>query len=279
MTEKYRNYSNGDGEKDISREYAPLDCMLDEYFTKLSFSSPTPTLDSFLKLMSIISQRAPKLKELIIWFEHYPYKLVNIQSPGKPTSSIPAMPSCQSLRFECLTYLGLSQYFDRDHMMQEHEDPLNDDPTHKSILSFIGKHCPVLIALDASFKYCLKKKHLLGLILDGDVNENLFAADELSLNFNCYLDYNCDCTPEVYAFTLRHLPKLRFMPSNCDEIGIETLEIIHKVKEMGMSPHQKEFEEACREVAVAFNIGSGKDSITSPTPFTGNLFVCFLFFL
>jgi len=310
LSESYKNYSNSDGEKEMLHEFAPLDCVLDEHFDgELKIYTPTPTFDSIPMLMSIIARRSRKLKDLTIWFHHCPYKLVNMVSSTTPSSSITVMPSLENLRFECLTHLYLHEHPNFDDEMQPQGDPSNNDRSHKSLLSFIGKHCPVLISLSAHFEFCLIKKHLLGLLLDGDVKENLFPADderwsqdsvleglqvpmsllnplcstlqELHLDMNCY-GRNCDCRPlptlSVLAFTLRHFPKLRSLyVSPDDDINIELFKIIHKVKEMGRSPHQTEFEEACRDAAAAFNIVSGQEMIKSPTPFTGMFFVDLLF--
>jgi len=272
--------------KDVMDEFAQLNSILDEHFEELTIKTPIPIINSFTVLLSLIAHRSPNLKKLSISFLKTSYKLVNLSSESMIVHDF--------ISLSCLTSLNLQ--YDTSLMVfpTTYEDPFSGN--NQSILSVVGKCCPILTKLKVTLGFPLKKRDVLGLILgersnlitDDDrwgqdsvlvglqiptelLNPLCLTLQELALSSNSggtsswFQPYRDAVHPSsfVYAFALRHLPNLR-------KIGlwtsiIDLLKIIHKVNQkigIHQQHQQAEFEENCRSI---------KDSITSPTPFTCKL--------
>ncbi len=227
--------------------------------------------------MSIITERSPNLKELCISFCDTSYDLINNISSASVISQDALLP--------CLTSLSL--YYNNFMMTSgTYEDPFSKH--HQSILSVVGKYCPNLTKLNATFEFPLKKKDLLGFILGEKIRvitnderwnqdsnlEGLQIPPEL-LNPLCFTlqelvlqssGNHSSLSASVCAFAaLRNLPKLRKIDMNNKAALMGILKIIHNIEEKGIQDHQQaEFEEFCRFFAF------GETSMTTPVQFTGN---------
>jgi len=288
ILENYRSYSD---KKFIVDEFASLECVLDENFQNLKVESPVPTTNSFSTLMAIIAKGSPKLAKLNIKCHPVRYERVDISSPGRFDLGS---------RFDCLTSLYV--HYDTGFLNSlENENSLSAvDQANRSLLSIIGKWCPVLIKLSVYFRFGLKNNHLLGLILDDELSNILFPTDnegwmsqdsvlaglqipsellnplcltleELNVG-NCTSgrrsQLSCDRqSASAYALALRHLPKLREL--NLDVSLLDILKILYEAKEIDHQQQQTDFERDCRDAAI--RCGREENMILPPTPFTGKL--------
>ncbi len=272
-----------------------LDSLLDIHETKMWIPSsfPVPSLESFSTMMSIIGHRSPKLEILEIRFHE--------SLPRTAFTHIAEIPA-QPFRLNCLTSIRLRyQYIPK---RQYRSAPYRLDEFHQSILSIVGKFCPVLSTLEVK-GFCVKKRDILGLIVIPELAEILFPSTEekwsndlalsslrvpsellnplcstltlLSLKHSCYTytqyiipDEDCDCHPSVsgstLAFALRHLSQLQGLHTFIPTS--EVVKILYDAKEIQLQ-HQEELEKLFQDVASRI----GRKLITSQqSSSSGNFF-------
>lgn len=157
--------------KDILKILTVLDCILDSSFETLAIDLPFSAFNSFSPFMSILTHRSQELKELQIRYLNAWNRKVTIGNIAEEKTSSLLLPNQGVLR--CLTSLTI----DHELLFLDlgHRDALRESQ-HRSVLSIIGKCCPVLTKLTIN-NMCMRKKDVLGLIIDGEMANILFPRD------------------------------------------------------------------------------------------------------
>ena len=243
-----------------------MDCILDENFKELDITIPIPTFDYFSTLLSIISHRSPSLEKLKITFYH----VIMIRIEQSENNPLPELMISEGadLNSNCLKSLTIENSGSKHFL-------LSKDGSNRSILSIIGKRCPNLKKLSLD-EFCMRKNDVLGLIINKELASTLFLTNDDRWNKDSVLQglripseflnplcstlqelsllcgnwgQRCLCCDlnSMYAFSLRHLPKLRVLT-----LEIPTCQVIrclYNVKEN--QDEQVEFEEASSCVTAA----------------------------
>jgi len=246
--------------------FAIINSTLDEHFKSLNVCVPFPAFESFSTLKAIIIHRCPNLEKLKVTFRHSFSETLGLRKNGitKKEQSPHTIPSGSLL--PCLKILILD-FGDGDCCG-------SIDETRDSLLSIVGKLCPVLVKLNLG-KVCAKKRDILALIIKADMADILFAKDdsrwiedsvlkdlripsqfvnplctslkELLLK-GCFKSVICAPPKSVYAFALRHIPKLEVA-----ELVVPTIQVVKLLNQV-RAVHENGFETAWRKAASTLGL-------------------------
>lgn len=144
--------------------FAIIECLLDEHFSSLEVCIPFPAFESFSALVAFISHRCPKLENLKVTFKQNFEKTFHSNQDKESSYTIPPGSSLLSLKSLTLCWYDRPQH-------QDVED------TSQSLLSIVGKQCPVLAKLKVDGIF-LEKLDIVALILNADMAAILFPKTE-----------------------------------------------------------------------------------------------------
>ncbi len=270
--------------------FAFVDCILDSEFKSLQVCVPIfPISKSFAGLMAIITHRCPNLEHLEVSFPVS--SLLQTKSTFclnqnelyiiQPGSLLPSLKSLKLNFTGTWSWLSVPYY----------TRILQFDDSH-SLLSIVGKLCPVLTKLEVTRADFTRKRDIVALIVNAEMTDVLFPKDGHPWSQNSdfsslriplqFLNPLCLTLKElildsrklealksvcesVYAFALRHLPQL-------EKIGVEPylkpIEILKLLYQAMDTYDQKPFEEAWRKAASRL----GLDVASPVTFFPGKYF-------
>jgi len=205
-----------------------LDCILSEDFLELKICLLKPSFSSFSRLFAVIAHRAPILKKLEIDFlSSFNFSLSQLTS----SSLLPCLEHL-SLRNHGTTWDGLTRH-------RNQFDPASI--FYHSVLSMIGKCCPVLTTLEVKGFGTMKEDPLKLILKDFlkillPIDAILMKNPSLSVNITEAVTYLHEVDfhqPELNSLVCENLDYENLDYENFDEAYDEALEEARNQAENG----------------------------------------------